>query len=291
MKWLVSVVLAGLSCTPVGAEPVLSTDAVIELAMDAPEFGGFSSLEVADDGFSFMATSDRGMLLRGEIVREAGRMVGVRQLDLTPILDTKGAPLSGLNSDAEGLAIDGAGRIYMSFEANHRIMVQENSTALPVFLPKHPDFRVLINNSGLEALAVGVDGTVFAIPERSGNVTRPFPVYRWLGSEWDRTWEIERRGDFLVTGADVYDGQLYILERDLVGLLGFATRIRRFPVAGTLGSEEVLLTTGARQFDNLEGIAVWETPEGETRILLISDDNFKFFQKSQLVELRLEDIR
>jgi len=288
MRQVLTGFLAAFWLSTAHAAPVLTPDSVVPLAMDAPVFGGFSSLEVATDGRSFTATSDRGLLMEGDILRENGRMVGVENLVLSPILDTKGAPLAGLNSDAEGLAIGPDGAIYMSFEGNHRIMRQPVAGALPDFVPKHPDFRSLINNSGLEALAVAEDGVIFAIPERSGAVDRPFPVYRLLDTGWDKAWEIERRGEYLVTGADILNNQLYVLERDLVGIFGFSSRIRRFSIGDGLGPEEVLITTRTRQFDNLEGIALWQSPEGQTRALMISDNNFRFFQQSQLVEMVLE---
>ena len=270
------------------AQPQLRPVATIKLAMDDPAFGGLSSLEVSADGLSFYATSDRGSLLHGDIVREGGQMVGVANLALVPILDTKGAPLRGRNSDAEGLAIGADGAVYMSFESNHRIMRQENIAALPEFLPKHPDFRQFGVNSGLEALAVDEAGVIYTIPERSGAVDRAFPVYRLLNGRWDRTWEIPRHEGFLVSGADVFGGYLYVLERDLVGLFGFSSRIRRFEIGATLGEEEILLTTPAGRYDNLEGISIWETGSGEIRALLISDDNFRFFQRNQMVEMVLE---
>jgi len=282
-------ILAVFGAQAAFAAPVLTPDSVVELEMDSPAFGGFSSLEVAADGMSFTATSDRGVLLQGDILRKNGRMVAVDNLELTPILDSTGVPLDGLNSDAEGLAIGPDGAIYMSFEGNHRIMRQPAAGALPEFVPKHPDFKNLINNSALEALAVDNDGVIYTIPERSGAEGRPFPVYRWLQTGWDKTWEIERRGEYLVTGADIFDNRLYVLERDLVGIFGFSSRVRRFELGDEPGPEELLITTRTRQFDNLEGISLWQTAGGQTRAVMISDDNFRFFQQSQLVEMVLEE--
>ena len=273
---------------PLRAEEVLNVSAVISLDMENDNFGGFSSLVVAPDGGSFFATSDRGYFFLADIVRGNGNIVGLSSLMLTPIVDTKGQPLTGLHTDAEGLAFGPNGEIYMSFEGNHRIMVQNRIVDLPEFLPKHPEFRTLINNSGLEALAVDALGVVFAIPERSGDYEAPFPVYRLLDDGWNRDWSLPRRGDYLVTGADIFNGQLYILERDLVGLRGFSSRIRRFDIGEGLTGEQTLLTTAAGTYDNLEGISVWQNEAGEVRVLLISDDNFRFFQKNQLVEMVLE---
>jgi len=287
MKKLAITLMGALWFLPAMAGPSLRLDASITMRMDDSRFGGFSSLEVAADGLSFIATSDRGALLRGNILRENGKMTGVANLRLTAILDSKGVPLTSYHTDAEGLAINEAGEMFISFEANHRVMVQSAAEATPAFVPKHPDFAGMINNSGLEALAVTADGALLAIPERSGDVDRPFPVYRFSDGAWTKDWSIPRVGVFLVTGADVFAGQLYVLERDFAGILGFSTRVRRFEIGGESG--EVLLATNPGRFDNMEGIALWQ-PEGEAvRVLLIADDNFFMFQRNQLVELVLEE--
>ena len=275
-------------CLPVQAADEFRHDSTIAMRMDDENFGGFSSLEVADDGMSFLATSDRGNLLSGQIVREGGRMTALENLALSPIRDTKGEPLDGLHEDAEGLAVSGSGAIFMSFEGNHRVMEQPTADDLPVFVPKHPDFRSLINNSGLEALAIDQNDVLYAIPERSGAFGKPFPVYRFVDGAWNTDWKISRQGSFLVVGADIFDGQLYVLERDFSGLFGFASRIRRFDIETMSLEGETLLTTASGRFDNLEGISVWRTPEGELRVVLISDDNFRFYQRNQMVEMVLE---
>ncbi len=286
MKPLALILWALLWLSPASAAPALRLDASIILQMDDPRFGGFSSLEVAADGMSFMATSDRGTLLRGDILRENGRLTGVANLRLTDITDTKGQPLSGYNVDAEGLAVSGAGAVYTSFEANHRVMVQENPDALPEFVPKHPDFRTLQNNSALEALAIDDTGVLYAIPERSGAEERPFPVYRFIDGAWVKNWSISRKGAFLVTGADYFDGQLYVLERRFGGFRGFASRVRRFDIGAPEG--EVLMTSEDGDFDNLEGIALWQPVDGAIRVMMIADNNFLFWQKNQLVEMVLD---
>lgn len=287
MRRLILSLLGVLWLAPAMAAPGLRLDSRIEMQLDDPRFGGFSSLEVTADGMSFMATSDRGTLLRGDIVRQNGRMVGVANLRLTDIVDTHGAPLTGYNTDAEGLAVSAAGEVFMSFEGNHRVMAQKTPDALPAFVPKHPDFRSLIPNSGLEALAIGDDGTLYAIPERSGGDTLPFPVYRFTDGAWRKDWRIPRVGRFLVTGADIFAGRLYIVERDLSSLFGFSSRVRRFDIGAKSG--EVLLETPAGELDNMEGIALWQPKGGAVRVMLIADDNFLFLQHNLLVELVLDE--
>jgi len=81
------------------------------------------------------------------------------------------------------------------------------------------------------------------------------------------------------------DGQLYVLERDFLGI-GFRSRVRRFDLTG--GNEQILLETRLRQHDNLEGISIWQDDQG-VRMTLISDDNYRAFQRTEIVEYRLTD--
>ena len=91
-------------------------------------------------------------------------------------------------------------------------------------------------------------------------------------------------------GADVGpDGRLYLLERNFRGLLGFRSRVRRFGLGPDgITSTEELLSTGTLQYDNLEGISVWDDGLG-IRLTMISDDNFLPVQRTELVEYRVTD--
>ena len=72
-------------------------------------------------------------------------------------------------------------------------------------------------------------------------------------------------------------------------LAGFATRVRRFDLnSDSLTGEVELLRSTAGAYDNLEGISVWQTDAG-LRMTLVSDDNFNFFQRTELVEFALPD--
>ena len=85
------------------------------------------------------------------------------------------------------------------------------------------------------------------------------------------------------------DGWFYLLERDFRGILGFAARVRRMKLTENGPTdEEILLTTRPLQYDNLEGISVWQDGRG-IRLTMISDDNFLFVQRTELVEYRLRD--
>lgn len=253
------------------------------------QFGGFSGLHLSENGHRFTALSDRGKIMTGEVQRRRGRISGASGFRIKPLLDTGKRPVQGAYGDSEGLAINGAGRLYVSFEGQSRVWTYARTTSPATELPRPPEFRRLQPNSGLEALAIDHNGWLYAIPERSGAWTRPFPVYRYRHGKWDMSLSLPRSEKFLPTGADFGpDGRLYLLERDFSWMGGFLSRIRRF----TLGPDgftggETLLRTGPGERDNLEGISVWKDETGRTRITVISDDNFQFLQITELVEYEL----
>lgn len=278
-----TVFLSSLGFGPAAAQDLARFLGAYTWSMDDENFGGFSGLEISQDGRKIIAVTDRGHMALGEIRRESGRIVEVI-VSLQPILDTDGRPVSGGRTDAEGLAQGADGRLFVSFEAWHRVRSYEAPGYVAQKLRPHKDFREMIENSSLEALAIDRHGHVFVLPERSGHKTRPFPVYRYQDGKWDIPFRIPRVGNFLPVGADFGpDGWLYLLERDFTGL-GFRSRIRRFDVrSGRIAAEELLLVTATRRHDNLEGLSVWES-DGEVRLTMISDDNFKFFQRTEIVE-------
>ena len=251
-----------------------------------PRFGGFSAIEVQPDGLHFIVLSDRAMLIDGTFSRTDGLVTGVAETGRHLLRDTDGDPLTGPWADSEGLAVSPDGQLYISFEGLPRVRMQDGVDGVPQVLPIQPDFPNLQSNAALEALALGPDGAIYTVPERSGRFTVPFPVYRFVAGVWDVPFSIGRRDSFQVAGADIGpDGLLYLLERDFNGL-AFRARVRRFDLSG--GNEQVLLETSYGTHDNLEGISVWSDGQG-LRITMISDDNFRFFQQTQIVEFRVTD--
>jgi len=255
-------------------------------ALSEPRFGGLSGLELSEDGTRFTALSDRGRLYSGRISRRDGKLSGVDAVSGTRLHDTEAKPLAGALNDSEGLAIRGDGRLYISFEAYHRVWTYSAPGSEAAWLPRHKAFKALQRNSSLEALAIGPGGTLYTLPERSGQLDRPFPVYRYAGGNWTQPFTLPRRDMFLPVGADFGpDGRFYLLEREFTGIFGFRTRVRRFNF-GPDGpvDEEVLLTTRAGRHDNLEGLAVWRDAAGTIRLTMVSDDNFRAFQRTEFVE-------
>lgn len=262
--------------------------------MDDPLFGGLSAIHVFPDGQQFLAVSDRGGWTRGVIQRDgAGRIVGVDASAIRLLRGAGAGPLAEGRNDSEGLAVSPDGTVYISFEGWRaaRVLRYAQIDGPAENLPAHPDFPRMQLNASLEALAIGPDGALYTLPERSGQMDMPFPVYRFLDGEWDQPFDIPRRGAFLAVAADIGpDGRMYLLERDFRGILGFASRLRRFDMTGgRLSAEVELFQSRPGLHDNLEGLSIWRNGAGRLIATMVSDDNFFFLQRTELVEYALPD--
>ncbi|MEM1360950.1 MAG: esterase-like activity of phytase family protein [Pseudomonadota bacterium] len=253
--------------------------------------GGVSGLVVSPDGQSFVVVSDRAAVARGRFIRDDRVISGLRTEKFLPLKDPAGRNLEEINVDAEGLTQLPDGQLIVSFEGRGRVGVLDPETGIVTELPIPRQFRDLQLNSGLEALATDPQGRLLAIPERSGVLTRPFPVYRRDGgTNWSVPYEIRRDGGpFLIVGADVGpDGRLYVLERQYLEWRGFASRVRSFALGPNgLSDETLVLETRIGRHDNLEAISVWQDETGAIRLTMVSDDNFNPFQRTEFVEYRV----
>ena len=254
------------------------------------DFGGFSGIEMSADGRSYTALSDRATVRWGSIERDSqGRIRSLSTAGRARLQDSSGTKLKpGYLGDAEGLAIDAEGRMYVSFEGLDRIARFDDPDRPAERIPPAPAFKGLVRNAGLEALAVTPEGDILTMPEQWESSPPMTPVWRFRDGTWSTAFRLPRDGVWAPVGTDVGpDGKLYVLERDFRGLRGFASRVRRYAMDGdSVGPPEHILTTSLLQFDNLEGIAVWAGAP-DIRITMISDDNFLFVQRTELVEYRV----
>lgn len=253
-----------------------------------PQLGGMSALEIGADGSSFTALSDRGGWTQGRLVRDAGgRIVRVEAAPVRLLRGKGKAPLAAGRNDSEGLAVAPDGSAYVSLEGVARVLHYPRLDGPAENLPLAPAFRKMRRNASLEALAISPDGALYTLPEGRETDRGPIPVYRYRAGQWDQPFAIPRQGAFLPVGADFGpDGKLYVLERQFAGLLGFASRVRRFTPDG---AGETVLQTPLGRHDNLEGLAVWRDGPGQLRLSMIADDNFRFFLRTEIVEYRISD--
>jgi len=253
----------------------------------APGFGGFSALDVGPAGAWLTALSDRGTYADGPMRRDAtGRLTAVTLGPMRRLSGPDGVALRGDDADSEGYAKGADGGVYVAFETTPRILRYDHLGGTAVLVPENPVFATLPPNRSLEALAVDRAGTLYAVPERPA-IGPTLPLYRFAAGVWLPALALPRPDNFRPVAADIGpDGRLYLLERRFHGPRGFASRLRRFSLDSL--HAETLLQTPPGLNDNLEGLSVWQAPDG-LRATMISDDNFLPFQVTEIVEYHLPD--
>lgn len=264
-------------------------------------FGGLSDLSVTPDGKRFLAISDRGHWVEGELLYDAeNRLAGFSGGRLGPLGDFHGKRLMGLAGDAEGLAVYPDGSLLVAFERRHRLWLYPPSdppfARTPRMVPLPRRASAMPENGGIEALLRLSGGRLIALSEELMDGRHHVG---WIGD--GITWEELRyraATDFKPTGmtqipAEAHHaGDVLVLERRFTILDGPGARItlhRRsaWRAGATLEGEELAVIRQPLTVDNFEGIAAARGPRGETRIYLLSDDNFSFWQRTLLLMFEL----
>lgn len=251
-------------------------------------FGGFSGIEVTADGTRMYAISDSGLLLDAKISRDGDQITGISHKPPVTLRQRRPVDLTGPNRDAEGLALMPDGSLCISFEDTAQIGCYDWPGTRARVIPHQGEFDRLHENRSLESLAVDRRANLWTVPESSVGTEPGFAAYRWDGTRWSVPFVIPRQGGFVPVGADFGpEGRFYLLER-AASLFGFRTRVRSWRMQrGRLTDPQVHLETGYLRHDNLEGLSVWKDRGGRIRLTMISDDNYFFLQKTEIVEYAL----
>jgi hypothetical protein len=263
-------------------------------------FGGISSLHMQPDGAHFLAVTDNGSWLRARIVYDNGRPAGLADAEMAPALGADGVPLASRGwFDMESLA-QKDGQFYVGIERAEKIVrfdiAQDGLMARgePISVPS--DFKTFKFNKSLECLAAPAKGAPLAgklivVTERSLDAAGNHRAFLLDGDKVER-FTVKRSDDFDVSDCTVLGNDLLLLERSYSPLRGVAMRIRRIPLASLKESAVVdgpaLVTADmGYQIDNMEGIGLHRTPEGETVLTLVSDDNFSVIQRTLLLQFAI----
>ena len=276
------------------------------LSSGSDYFGGYSGLALDDKGERFLAISDSGSWLTGKLTYKDDLLAGIADAHIGPLTQKDGHPLQKKRDrDAEALvqlkhgAIEG--RYLIAFERVHRVdeYALENgvmrgplgSRPLPKILDE------LGSNEGLEGATLLRGG-----PWAGGLVLFPEEL---LNGGGDLTGALIVNGETKALTIKRYqkydisdiqslaDGSLVVLERSFDPTdkrLGIRLRLIKAADVkpGTVMEGENLLDAGpGQEIDNFEGLAVHETAAGETILTLMSDDNFNFFQRTLMVQFKL----
>jgi hypothetical protein len=263
-------------------------------------FGGLSGLRLDAKGERFIAISDKGGWFTGRLVYNGREMTGLDDVEASPMLGPDGKPITSRGwFDTEAIALDGS-LVYVGIERVNQILrfdfAKGFTRALgePLQLPLGA--RKLPYNKGIEALVMvpkglPMAGTLIAFSERGldaqGNITA-FLIGKTLG-----LFSIRRTENFDVSDAVLLaSGDLLVLERKFSWLGGIGIRIRRIPLASivpgaVVDGPSIFSADLGNEVDNMEGIDAHVTPEGDTVLTLVSDDNFSLIQRNLLLQFTL----
>ena len=250
---------------------------------DTSRLHGLSDLVVSPEG-TIIAPTDDGDILRAKLLfGPDGRLSGLGEATLKPLLGASGEPLQGKGEgDAEGLSLLANGDLLVGFERDHRIWRYPAATgARPVAVPMPT--LAMQSNDGMEGLA--------AAPSL-------YSDGYWIGVEPGSIWfcrlqlscrpveglpvpPVGYRLSALTTGPA---GELVILHHSFIPSIG--SRIILTVVSKPMGEKTVIgrLAMGpSTTVDNFEGVAVVPRADGSWRLYLLSDDNFNDRQRTILL--------
>ena len=264
-------------------------------------FGGLSGLRLDAKGERFVSISDKGTWFTGRIVYLGRGMTGLADVEAAPMLGADGRPLAARGwFDTESIAFDGP-VAYVGIERVNQIVRFEfgrdgvRARGEPVAAPLA--VRKLPYNKGLESLVVipkgqALAGALIAISERGldsdGNI-----LGFLIGGPKPGAFAVRRTGDFDISDAALLPSEeLLVLERKFSFTAGVGIRIRRIALrsvvpGAVVDGPSIFDADLGYEIDNMEGIDAHVTPDGETVLTMVSDDNFSLIQRTLLLQFTM----
>jgi len=152
-------------------------------------------------------------------------------------------------------------------------------------------------NQGLEALVMvpkgmALAGTLIALSERGLDAQGNLIAFL-VGGPSPGQFSVRRSNNFDISDAVLLpSGDLLVLERKFSLLEGVGIRIRRIALAtvtpgAVVDGPSVFEADFGQEIDNMEGIDAHVTPEGDTVLTMVSDDNFSMIQRNLLLQFTL----
>jgi hypothetical protein len=234
-------------------------------------------------GDRIVAVTDRGHFVEARLLfDEAGRLSGLADARLIPLVDEQGAALSETEADGEGLDVLPSGDRLVSFEHHHRIWLYRGDGS-PLRAAPRPEADLPVNG-GMEALtlypAAGPDS--YLVGSEGGTI--------WLCSLTAACRETAF-GALVPPGVGLTalaaygeEGSFAMLARAYDPQRGVRIMVRLIHTTGA-GEGRVLdeMTLAAPlTVDNFEGLAV-VAGSGRSRLYLVSDDNGSAEQRTYVL--------
>lgn len=266
-------------------------------------FGGLSGLRLDKKGERFLSLSDKGHWFTGRIVYRGKRLAGLADVKSAPMLDSDGKRITTRGwFDSESLALDGT-TVYVGLERVNQILRFDFSKggilSRGEIVPTPPDVSKLPFNKGLETLVFvpkgqPLGGTLIAISEAGLDAAGNIQGFL-IGGPTPGQFTVARTKKFDISDAVLLpSGDLLLLERKFSLLEGVGIRIRRMPIKSVvpdavIDGPTIFDVDLGYEIDNMEGIDVHVTEDGETVLTMVSDDNFSMIQRTLLLQFTLVD--
>jgi hypothetical protein len=264
-------------------------------------FGGLSGLRLDARGERFISISDKGTWFTGRIVYQGREMTGLADVEAAPMLGPDGRPITARGwFDSESIALDGS-FVYIGLERVNQLLRFDFSKGFTrsrgEVVPLPPAAKKLPFNKGLEALVMvpkglPLAGTLIAISERGLDAQGNLIAFL-IGGPTPGQFAVRRTDNFDVSDAVLLPkGDLLVLERKFSWLAGVGIRIRRIALKSVapnavVDGPSIFDADLGHEIDNMEGIDAHVTPEGDTVLTMISDDNFSMIQRTLLLQFTL----
>ena len=266
-----------------------------------PGFGGLSGIRLDQKGERFISFSDKGNWFTGRIVYRGREMTGLADVEAAPMLGPDGKPIQTRGwFDSESIALDGS-FVYIGLERVNKVLRFDFSKgftrSLGEVVPLPPAASKLPFNKGLEALVfvpkgLPLAGTLIAISERGLDAKGNLIAFL-VGGPTPGQFSVRRTENFDVSDAVLLpSGDFLILERKFSWLSGIGIRIRRIALpsvapGAVVDGPSIFEANLGNEVDNMEGIDAHVTPEGDTVLTMVSDDNFSMIQRTLLLQFAL----
>ncbi|MCZ4273917.1 esterase-like activity of phytase family protein [Maritalea porphyrae] len=274
----------------------------LHLTSTHPDFGGLSDLTFTSQNGDLAIVTDKGRMITAQLSYDATNApIAINRAEIKRIKNSKGANLpSNFSRDPE--AIDTIYRngtpsaVRVGFEHLTRVADfglidgkpegAAKDYALPSWITRQR------NNGSIESLCIApptspVAGSTLVILEdvrdQKGNNRA------WLSGKRDGgDLSVKAEGGFRPTACTFTpSGDLLILFRD-VGIFGFSMQLQLVPAqdvrANTILSGKKLLEANGGDVDNMEGLTTHIGTKGETVISILSDDNFRGWERTLLLQ-------
>lgn len=269
------------------------------------QFGGLSGIELSANGKKMLAISDRGYWVKADIIYKNGKISGLTNSQIAPILDATGKKFVHWKADSEGLTKrnDSLSDVVISVERDQAIyrfkLGENNLNARAMDWGSIKDAKKISANRGLEAITSlpknhKYRGWMLVAAEHKLDKNKNHTAWLVNGKQ-NHELHITRQDGYDITDINYLpNGDIVLLERAISIFGGPQMQIRQIcgknvKPGALMNGKSLLRASGIQAVDNMEGLGVHKAANGEIILTVISDNNFHFLQRNLMLQFTLRN--